>query len=196
MKTNNFIQSTKSFFVLLLAMIAITLVSCKKESDDPNITYRSINKTIEVNTIPGGKVDSIDFDGNGVSDFYFFIARESSDTFAVQFEGHNAAFNLDLTTLINSYYVVNEPSGGNTPVFVISDGNYNVEGVISYKFGSTEKGIAGKGDKIIAFGYGSGPSEVHYGWMRMNLSADYKTFKIIDCGFSTLLNTPIGLGIK
>jgi hypothetical protein len=194
--STHFIKTAKSFLLLLIATIAITLVSCKKEKDDPNITYRTINKSFVNNNAPAVVIDSIDFNGNGVNDFYVVLTRITNDTLVAQFQGMSAAFNMDTTFEISGSYVVNEQSGGNTPLYVPGSDNYDESGVFSYRFAAVKKGIAGKGDRIVSFAYATGPSVIYYGWMRLNISDDYKTFKIIDCAYSILPNTAIGLGAK
>ena len=194
--TTNKTSKTTSFLMLVVMLIAITLVSCKKEKDDPNITYHSINKTISNNTIPSTAIDSVDYDGNGTIDFLFGVFKISSDSFYVAFEGHAAALNLDTTATVDGLYIVNETTGTTTPLYIPGSDNYNVGGIMSYKFGINKQGIAGKGDRYVSFGFAASPSNIHYGWMKMNISADFKTFKIIDCAYSTLANTPITLGAK
>ncbi len=193
-----------TFKSLMLCIISILLssiiISCKKEkeADDPNITYRAINKTINgTSTFPSGVIDSIDFDGNGKFDFIFQIAKLNSDSMYVFYFGRNAAFNLDTTVYVYEYLVVNEANLTSTPLYIDGSSNYYPYGLIAAKTVSLLKGIAGKGDKIISFGFlGASSSDIHYGWMRMNLSADFNTFKIIDCGFSVAANTSIKLGAK
>jgi hypothetical protein len=183
------IYNTTFLFFLVFVFIT-TIISCKKEKDDPNITYRSINKTITNSAFPTIVLDSVDFDGNGISDFFFNLGRISVDSFFLQFYTNDASLNVDTTTLLGAYYLINITTGSTTPLYVSGSDNYSPIGVVSYKYGANFKGIAGKGDKYISFGYPYYPSNIHYGWMKVNFSADYKTFKIIDCAYSTLANTP------
>lgn len=193
-------MKTKCIIVTLCAIALNLLVSsCKKDekADDPNIIYVSINKTITASVVYGIG-DSLDLNNDGKSEFYFLCFKNAtSDSLYSFMSAPHALMYIDSTKV---YSFLAEIKPLNSSVLPLPfDGSYKwyYTAYLGIKMGSTEYGYAGKGDKYLPVALaGSTATTFRYGWLRVNISADYQTFKIIDGAYSILDNTPIKMGAE
>ena len=70
-------------------------------------------------------------------------------------------------------------------------------GYVGLKLGATITGIGNGADKYVPV-IVQNPStfKYHFGWLRVNLSSDFKTFKVIDGAYNIIAETPIAMGAK
>ncbi len=66
----------------------------------------------------------------------------------------------------------------------------------SFYFGARRGGtIIGKGDKYVGIRFVSG-GQTYYGWVRINIPANSRTFNILDAAFQNIPGAPIAIGAK
>lgn len=187
-----------SFFTM--ASIAIFFsVACKKDkkADDPNISYRQLNKTIVAST-NYSIFDSIDLNQDGHQDYYIqHIKNAAGDSVYCLIMSNNAGVYVDTTNAYSSYYVIKSLDTDVSPI------KYNyaahlwwATAFIGYRMNSTVNGIGGQGNKYLPVAMVKNDSTLNYGWLQINLSSDFKTLKIIDGAYSTLDNTPIKMSAE
>ncbi len=193
-------MKTKCIFITLCAIALNLLVSsCKKDekADDPNITHVVINKTITP-TIGLSLNDSLDLNGDNINDFNLLSYQNvAGDTVITHISTSNSLLYIDSTKVMSISAEIKPLNENETPSLV--DGSYKWY-YITYcgiKFGSASPlGIAGQGDKFIPVAIRVSLNTFKYGWLRINVSADCKSFKVIDGAYSTLDNTPIKMGAE
>lgn len=185
----------------LLIIMAISVTSCKKEEkDDPNITYFTYNETLNTNTtFPSTTLDTIDINKDGITDMLYGIVRYDIDTQYAGFELFNMAIAVNDTPLLGSNRFVKTFNKDQIPpLYNEATVNYIFTERFCVKYGTQDFGIAGKGDVYLAFGIklSSTSDDIYYGWMRVNIPADYSSMKIIDGAISIIANKPIACGSK
>lgn len=191
-------QQLKIGFLCLVACFAIIFTSCKKEKNDPTITEFSYNKTTTNAATPSLTIDSMDVNKDGKADFLWGTFRNHADTQYIQFHGNDAAFAINDVAQFDGQRLVKIFSKDQTPsIFNEVTPNYATEEFLSIKYGTSNVfGIAGTGDVYLGFGIkaNSTSDDILYGWLRVNIAADYSTVKIIDGAISTVVNKPIPCG--
>ncbi|HUM53195.1 MAG TPA: hypothetical protein PK431_15320 [Chitinophagales bacterium] len=198
MKKNNFINTLK--FVSVILCISACFSSCKKdnnEPDDPNIIYTNFNKTINV-SLGVTIIDSLDFNLDTKIDFSVFVGISSTgDTAAAYLIGESAGPYIDSTQKISFVFQTRALDKGQVPRQYSTAKEWATLGIIGYKQGSSNMGFAGAGDKFIPLLFNNPINgKFHYGWIRINLSSDYKTYKVIDGAYNLIPETPIKMGAQ
>ncbi|MBK9329361.1 MAG: hypothetical protein IPM95_08630 [Sphingobacteriales bacterium] len=192
--------SIKPAMVLALAVFgfAALITSCKK-ADNPNIIYTSYNKTV-TGTVGSIVVDSIDLNLDTKSDFRFGISQTvTGDSIAVLISGgYIGGIYIDSTLALDFMYQVKPLNKNETPAnYVPGVMQWEQVGLIDIKRAPDITGLAGSGDKFIpVFVYNTLTSKFHYGWIRVNMSSDHKTFKLIDGAFNLIPDVPVKMGAK
>jgi len=173
-----------------IIFIAITIIwtisACTKTDDSPadDITYTKINKTITLSN-----ADSIDGACKKLI-FEIIKTRQAEKTSIIKVNKESlvcdAFSNIVTIPGNNSASVLNENQE-------ISDNDNwkSVNGICLDEF-------AGKGEKYIGFRegfYPSGVTNYHYGWIRIELSADKSILKIIDRATNNTENKFIKAGL-
>jgi len=190
----------KSYSALAMAASAVIPMACKKnEVNDPNITDKTIYKSIvAVQATPLSNfiaVDSIDVDGNGLFDMGFVIGVNLNDSSATAYCVNPRNLSQVLTDGSNVLKIVAEETSIDS-----NSTTWQNLGLIHQKnlASSTNIGIGGQGDKFIAFRFRSSDtsSDIYNGWMKVNLSADLKIFIVKELAYPNTPNTAIKAGAK
>lgn len=193
-------------------------------TDDPNITVRSLNitltdsdptKRLSSTQQTNAEYSLIDLDGNGTIDMYayqyyfkngdtlstttIFAGVDTTDT---EYLSYFSKSSLEPARFINSYFyddtipaispmLITETMNNATPNYVYGYLNF------FSKIGNNVLGnftpFQGQGDKYIGIKFKIN-NDFHFGWMKLNISADGKTTTIREVGFDTRPNTPITIG--
>ncbi len=173
------------------------IVSCKK-AGDPNIVYSTFNKTIS--GVPGSiLIDSLDFNLDTHTDLRVsFNTRPASDTIAIGFIGDNVGVYIDSTQNLGLAYLCKSLNKDEAPALFSTKREWTLFGFLLIKRGADVMGaFSGAGDKFIPLLFiNTITSKKHYGWMRINLSSDNKTFKIIDGAYNLIPDVPLKMGAK
>lgn len=209
---------------LLIALFAMLLFSCKKEdANDPNIIEKTINQTISNNFNLTGAVESdanhleIDIDGDGQNDLTFETFFEKPNEDATNDTIINAIGIFVDERIVNGTY----QSNGDVLIFgtyffdylatlkKVSEGssissslnNWDHGGFVYAKLfrntsilTSAESGETNS-DQLIPFRFKIG-SAMHYGWIKVNLSSDFKVLNIKEVAYQKNPNTAIEAGAK
>lgn len=195
---NTFFQNTKIPAIIIL-LFAVFISSCKEEEvDDPNITYVSINKTVVsvIANVPAK--DSIDLNGDAKNDFTMLAsANATADTAIVLLVGNVAAAYIDSTEIIGATYKAKNLFTNQQPdLFSIAKLEWSSPAYLGLRRGTEKKGYAGVGDVFIPVLFTTISLDKHYGWIRINVSSDYRTFKVIDGAYHIQADTPVKMGAK
>ncbi|MBK9328441.1 MAG: hypothetical protein IPM95_03815 [Sphingobacteriales bacterium] len=203
-------NTTKTNFLNLLISVGLLSVffsSCTKEPNAENIIYNVYNKTFT--TVPGvNKFDSVDLNLDSKVDLLLRTRiAPTLDSFVCLLASNNVGFYIDSTYNIGAVppdpgipIYMDKPLDKNQTPAAITPGERLWAGLYTffgYKENTTEYGFAGAGDKYIAIVMIYSLSHTyHYGWVRVNLSADFRTFKVIDGAYNATPNIPIAMGAK
>lgn len=201
MKTNT--KKIAGYSAMALAAATVLPISCKKDkavSDDPEIDAITPNLNLSAPSV-GSLDSSIVLLGN---DIYLTVGRYySNDVVYIDFDG-NSVFQKDNDVTVNGSSwdflpTLNEGATIDTASAAWLDGGDNDDGYFFVKDNSpapgASYGINGQGDKFVAFRQGSG-SSYKYGWMKVNVSSDGKTFILKEMAMSNVVNKVIKVGAK
>jgi hypothetical protein len=195
-------KKIKQYSALALAAATVIPMACKKEEkNDANIEDKSINKIITAvgTATEYEKEDSIDIDGDGQFDFEFVVGGEIYDGTTYGFSGASGKKSGDdilaLDQTFGPYTVPVAIAKNSGDKLNSTSTNWENFAYFGYKYGSQEIGFAGDGDKLLGFRFKSGVN-THYGWMKVNLAADYKTLTIKELAYHKTPNTEIEAGAK
>ncbi len=197
-------KKIKQYSALALATASILPMSCSKdkESNDVNIDDKTVNKVLNAVLISGtefGKEDSIDVNSDGQFDFDLAVGTEtySSNTYGYSFIDGKVAGNQILSNnqTISSYTLPIVTTKNSGDKINSSSSNWENNSYVGYKYNSAQVGIAGGGDKLIGFRFKAG-ANTHYGWMKVNLSSDYKTLTIKELAYNKTPDAEIAAGAK
>lgn len=190
--------SLKPSMILALAVFvfAALITSCKK-ADDPNIVFTTFNKTV-TGAVGSVVIDSIDLNLDTKTDFRFGVSQTlTGDSIAVVITGGAiGGVHIDSTITVTSLFQVKPLIKNETPAkYVPGVKQWDHIGLIDIKRAPDVTGLAGSGDKFIpVFVYNTLTSKFHYGWIRVNMSSDHKTFKLIDGAYNLIPDVPIKMG--
>lgn len=193
--------TTYAKWSVLIMTLTITMVSCKKNSepDDPNIVYTSFDKTLSV-AAGVSKQDSLDVNLDTYKEFITYAGfTGTGDTAAAYLIGNTySGVYIDSTQKYASLYLIKPLEKGQVPDPVVIPTkkwfNYSYVGL---KQGAVVSGFAGAGDKYIPIVFRNPlTTKFHYGWVRVNYSADYATYKAIDGAYNLVPDVPIAMGAK
>ncbi|MFN8310056.1 MAG: hypothetical protein U0T73_08835 [Chitinophagales bacterium] len=185
----------KHVFTTAAAVFAIVLLfsSCKKETvtpDDPNIVYKSLNKTI--NTISGAAtIDSLDLNNDGVSEIYVQFINSGADTGGVVFTQFAQQIGFVAEGISPAPYAKLFHSGDMTPssASVYYSTVYPVIKVSGYRLALQS------GEGYLAFRFSTG-TKFSYGWMKISVNTSLTELKILEYAYSIVPDTPIAVGAK
>lgn len=199
MNKSIFFRTTSA--TLLTLLISLFMFSCKEEEpDDPNITYVSINKSVTSVVAYTYAIDSVDINGDGRKDLNFAaVANPSADSAFVFLTGSAAAIYVDSTETLNSfYYKAKNMFKDQQPDIYNTKREWWQATYVGLRQGSTKKGYAGVGDVFIPIILTKvGEIDIlYYGWVRVNVSTDYRTIKLVDAAFHINPDTPVKMGAK
>lgn len=192
---------TSNLVVILLVLFAT--VSCKKEDNaiNSNIIVTPINSTFNLRSEDTTVYKELDIDKDGAKDFTFMMKyqykeRLGNDNYVYIYA---SKIENELVAHLGSVegYFLNEltTSDSITPTSTIwipeaSAATYWTQSRININ-----EGIAGKGNSIIGFRFLVG-TELHYGWLKLNVSEDFRTINIMEAAYDKRPNTSILAGAK
>ncbi|MFN8283523.1 MAG: hypothetical protein U0U67_09935 [Chitinophagales bacterium] len=189
----------------LAAVVSLVFPIACTEDKEPvitdNIQDSVFNKTYTaIGTAADYTIqDSLDINADGKADFNFFIdgGTYGAATFA--------SCNVDM--LNGSGNILTSPQtfdGLPIPVAIaqadsaaINAASTNFTDICYFadKYNSDIVGFAGAGDKYVGFRFKASDG-THYGWMKLNLSADYRSITVKDVAYDKRANTQILVGAK
>jgi hypothetical protein len=187
-------------YAILIMLIALAPMACKKETNDPNIDDRAINKTI--NAVIGGSgfayTDSLDIDNDGFIDFKFQCTGNDSTQVLVLI--NKDANILTENVNINGDIVPTNKNISSGDVLEAGSLTWVNAAYVSYKSikvaNNFDGGIHGKGDKFFGFQLKKSVGNYLYAWVKVNLSDDHKTFIIKEVAVQKVINKSIKVGEK
>lgn len=192
----------KRILAILIMIIAVLPIACKKDSNDLNIDDRAINKT-SVATASGDNfvgIDSIDIDADGLIDMIFqhgVSASDSIELLVFQFRNANVlSENIDiLGDTVPTTKLLSLGTSIDASSTIWQQTAYS--SYISKSIGHlADFGIHGKGDQFLAFQLKRSVGNYLYGWMKVNLSNDSKTLIIKELAVQKVINKAIKIGEK
>jgi hypothetical protein len=189
--------------IITLIAIVILAVSCKKEkeTDNPNINHRTVNLEMKVSSYNADAEMSVDVNDDGMQDFEIELDlyKDAEDDYDYElWLDYEQSGNEFLTQEINSEEYVKQLnkndliSGGSSTWY-----RYCNFFEIEKSPGNPEEkfGFAGNGDILIGVRFLIG-TELHYGWMKINASADYKTIIVKEVAYEIRPNVEVRAGEK
>lgn len=193
----------KQLVFILAALVAVSslFTSCKKdnEADDPNIVYTSFDKTLSVSA-GVSKQDSLDINLDTYKEFLIYAGfTGTGDTAASYLIGNTyAGVYIDSTQKYGSTYLIKPVEKGQVPDAIVTTvKKWSGYSYVALKESAAISGFAGAGDIYVPVAFRNPiTSRFHYGWIRLNLSSDFSTYKAIDCGYNLVPDVPIAMGAK
>ncbi|MBP6154080.1 MAG: hypothetical protein KA457_04620 [Chitinophagales bacterium] len=193
-------KTTNIFFLLTFFLFTI---SCKKEkeTDNPNINHRTVNLEMKVSSYNADAEMSVDVNDDGMQDFEIELDlyKDAEDDYDYElWLDYEQSGNEFLTQEINSEEYVKQLnkndliSGGSSTWY-----RYCNFFEIEKSPGNPEEkfGFAGNGDILIGVRFLIG-TELHYGWMKINASSDYKTVTVKEVAYEIRPNVEVRAGEK
>lgn len=195
MKTKT--KKITQYSMLALAASAVVPMSCgtKEAADDPNITFRTLSKTVTA-AIPNSNVDvPIDINGDAVDDFNItsFYTNYAPERLGVFLE--NLVVGNEVATNTVSTIKMITPITSNTEI------NAATTTWESFGYGGFANntpltiGVNDAGDKYAAVRFKIGAG-LHYGWLKFNVTNGSKTITIKEAAFDIRPDTAIKVGAK
>ncbi len=191
--------SLKPLMYTLIMMAFVSFNSSCQKADDPNIVFTVFNKTLIA--VSGSiAADSVDMNLDTKPDFRVGMEKTSTgDSSASIMVGIPATgFYIDSTQKVSSLYLI-KPLNKNEAPTVYTPGvkEWSSYVYIDFKKGTELSGFAGSGDKFVPL-FVNNPltGKFHYGWIRVNISNDHNTLKIIDGAYSLIPEVPLKMGAK
>jgi hypothetical protein len=189
--------------LIKLITVIILAVSCKKETetDNPNINHRTVNLEMKVSSYNADSDMSIDINDDGMLDFEIELDlyKDAEDNYDYElWLDYEQSGNEFLTQEINSDAYAKPLkkddliSGGSSTWYSYCD-FFEIEKSPGYP--EENFGFAGNGDILIGVRFMIG-TERHYGWMKVNASADYKTVIVKEVAYEIRPNVEIRAGEK
>ena len=193
-------KTTNIFFLLTFFLFTI---SCKKEkeTDNPNINHRTVNLEMKVSSYNADAEMSVDVNDDGMQDFEIELDlyKDAEDDYDYElWLDYEQSGNEFLTQEINSEEYVKQLnkndliSGGSSTWY-----RYCNFFEIEKSPGNPEEkfGFAGNGDILIGVRFLIG-TELHYGWMKINAAADYKSIIVKEVAYEIRPNVEVRAGEK
>jgi hypothetical protein len=196
-------KKIKQYSALAIATAAVLPMACKeeKEINSEDIIDIAINKVVTgVGTATDfEKIDSIDINNDDVFDFELSTAAGIYDGTSYAYTGISGK-NISNNILTNNVVILGEtlkiPIAKNSGDKINSSStNWTKDAEVGLIYLGEEAGFAGDGDKFYGFKF-SASDGIHYGWMKVNLTADYKTLTIKELAYHKTPNTEIAVGSK
>lgn len=197
------------YSALVLAAATVLPMACKKDTkevDDPEIDVITPNLTLTTTSAYKYR-DTIFNIGSSQIEFNMSVGGYYTDNAAyLDFDG-DARFQKDVITSVNGddwdfLPILNSGTTIDTASSAWLDGtSTNDDGYLFVNdktpLPGESKGIAGQGDKYVAFRDGTiGGSSFKYGWMKVNVSTDGNTLVIKEVALANIVNKVIKVGAK
>ena len=189
--------------ISFLFLFVIILSSCKKEknNNNSNIFVTPFNSIFNLSSEDTTVYKELDIDKDGAKDFtvimkYQYKERLGNNNYVYMYASKIQNEVLAHLGSVEGYFL-NEltTSDSISPTSTIwipeaSAATYWTQSRISIN-----EGIAGKGNSIIGLRFLIG-ADLHYGWLKLNVSSDYRTITIIEAAYDKRPNTSILAGAK
>ncbi len=189
--------------ITLIALVLPAFISCKKEkeSDNPNVNHRTVNLEMKVSSYNAESDMSIDINDDGMLDFEIELDlyRDSDNELEYYAEiDYEQTGNEIITQEIDGYEYIKTLNKND----LISGGSSTWYGYatifeLDRDPGNPEEkyGFAGNGDMLIGVRFMIG-TERHYGWMKINAAADYKSIIVKEVAYEIRPNVEVRAGEK
>lgn len=193
-------KKTKTITLIAIVVLAI---SCKKEkeTDNPNVNHRTVNLEMKVSSYNADSDMSIDINDDGMLDFEIELDlyKDAEDDFDYELWLDYEEFgNEFLTQEINSEEYIkslnkNDLISGGSSTWYRYCNFFEIEKTP----GNPEEkyGFAGKGDILVGVRFLIG-TQLHYGWMKINAAADYKSIIVKEVAYDIRPNVEVRAGEK
>ena len=189
--------------ILLQTIVILAMISCKKEDKEinSNIIVTPINSIAHLTTEDTTVYKDLDIDKDGAKDFtvimkYQYKERLGNNNYVYMYASKIQNEVLAHLGSVEGYFL-NEltTSDSISPTSTIwipeaSAATYWTQSRININ-----EGIAGKGNSIIGFRFLIG-TDLHYGWLKLNVSEDFRTINIMEAAYDKRPNTSIRAGAK
>ena len=190
----------KTKIVLILVATSAIFLSCKKEdTSNSNIVHKSLNKQINVNSSLFDTAIVFNFNDDVATEFFmrivytslsresnyslFFASDDSRNQWLVNEVSEDAiAKKLPLNTLIDSSSNIWSGSG-------LLYRKYSNSGSVLINYTDA----VGVGDVLIGIRFII-DEKYHYGWLKVAVSADFKSIMVNEVAYNKLPNIPIKAG--
>jgi len=197
MNTLKIIKSIVFYLVLFMVM------SCKKESKitNSNIIATPINSVFNLTSDDTTAYKDLDIDKDGTVDYTFIMKYQYNERL-----GSNNYVAIYASKIQNEVlahlgsvegYFLNELTTSDSikPISTIWISEASAATYWTQSRVNNIEGIAGKGNSIIGFRFLK-DTDLHYGWLKLNVSADHRTITIIETAYDKRPNTSIIAGAK
>ncbi len=207
---NNKNKQMKNLQKILYLFCISIIISCKKEdADDPNIEYASFNTNLTY-IQNDYNYKSFDVNNDGINDISIYITSHIDGdiedleitTYGANSEGLlKVSYNEEVVEgnieEIAKAYSNGEVINSVSSDFYDSESPY-LDLLRTVESPFTEGHFHGSGDKFIGFRFKPTATSLgfYFAWLRVNISADLKTIKIIDGASQKIADTPIIAGAK
>lgn len=187
----------KQYSMLALDATAVIPMSCgtKEEADDPNITARALSLSVTPDVVNSNKTVLFDIDANGTNDFYLagFYTNYGTEKKG-SFISNAVAGNQMISNTVSSLPMIT-PIAANTEISAAS--TTWIGGAYGAFINNTplSLGVNDAGDKYAAVRFKIG-ANLHYGWLKFNVTNASKTITLKEGAFDTRPDTPIKAGAK
>ncbi|MEZ5053666.1 MAG: hypothetical protein R2807_02680 [Chitinophagales bacterium] len=194
-------MKNKKHFLLYFSLCLIALTSCKKEQDNPNITHRTVNLEMILSSYNANSEMSIDINDDGMLDFEIELDLYKYAEDDYDYEGYidyEQSGNELLTNILNSEEYIkplnqNDLISGGSSTWYRNGYIFEVEKTPGNP--ETKYGYAGSGDILVGIRFLIG-TELHYGWMKININTNYKTIKVKELAYDIRPNVEVKAGEK
>lgn len=187
---------------IIILLLSMSLLACKKEeADNPNVNHRTVNLEMKVSSYNANSDMGIDINDDGMLDFeieldLYKVSNDDYDYYAeIDYEQTG---NEILTQVINSDEYIkllskNDLISGGSSTWYRNATIFEIE----RSPGNPEEnfGFAGKGDILVGIRFMIG-TERHYGWMKINVAADYKTIIVKEVAYDIRPDVEVRAGEK
>lgn len=187
---------------IIILLFSMSLLACKKEeADNPNVNHRTVNLEMKVSSYNANSDMGIDINDDGMLDFeieldLYKVSNDDYDYYAeIDYEQTG---NEILTQVINSDEYIkllskNDLISGGSSTWYRNATIFEIE----RSPGNPEEnfGFADKGDILVGIRFMIG-TERHYGWMKINVTADYKTIIVKEVAYDIRPDVEVRAGEK
>lgn len=180
----------KKIIILFSSLTILIAISCKKRSttpDNPDVNSSLLDSTVITPTASSSKQASIDVNKDGMSDFRIsatndngslttiLLADRSNTPVKFVIDDAEIGYAFGENALIDSTVIGPKPPRPHL--------QFGSEAITSFKSVSANLGHAGTGDFFVAFKIVI-DDENHYGWLKLNVSADGTILKLRSLGYN------------
>ena len=187
MKKMNWILAAAAILILSLG-----INSCKKDkdTDNPNIVYYKIDKTITC--ISGlSTIDTIDFNNDGLAELMINIINVGADTGYVILSTYTQQAGYCVSTITPAPMARTFNAGESTPV---SSSAYMSAAYPTFKVSGYREGLQ-SGEGYVAFRFTTG-TKFNYGWAKVSVNAGLTEFKVLEYAYNIIPDQAIVVGAK